>query len=312
MNNLLVLSPKAEKYVSLLKDRKLPDLNIFAATDSEGGRQFISECNIILGVPMSVAGILSDARRLVWVQSTYAGIESLCAPGLRTDYALTGVKGVFGPLMSEYVFTYILALERHIFEIRQNQAASAWKDIPYRSLNGLKLGICGLGSIGRHIARNATRFGMRVWGFKHAFDEVPDVERVYTPPAFYDFLAVPDYLVITLPLTTETKHLFNRDALKHMKPSAVLINIGRGPIVCEDDLVDALTDGAIRGAVLDVFEEEPLPPSSPLWDTPNAIITPHNAGVSYPEDIVEIFCDNYQRFMENRPLKFAVDFAKGY
>jgi phosphoglycerate dehydrogenase-like enzyme len=312
MNKLLVLSPKAEKYLPVLRERNLSGLEINAASDPEEAGPFIADANIILGVPTMVAGLLSDAGRLEWIQSTYAGVEALCKPDLRTDYLLTGVKGVFHVLMSEYVMAYILAMERHLFETRQNQFEKIWKDIPYRSLEGLIVGICGLGSIGQHIAKVASCFGMRVRGFKRSPGSVPNVEKVYTPPALKNFLAELDYLVITLPLTSETEHLFNTNVLRMMKPSAVLMNIGRGPIVVEADLIKALNDGTIGGAVLDVFDSEPLGKDSPFWDTPNVIISPHNAGVSVPGDVAEIFCNNYRRFLDKRPLKYMVDFEKGY
>jgi len=312
MNKLLVLTPNAGEYVTHLRRQDLADLEIFPAASFEEGRQLVADSNIILGKPMMVAELLSEAGRLVWVQSTFAGIESLCATGLRRDYLLTGVKGIFGPLMSEYVFAYILALERHLFEIRQSQIDNVWSDIPYRSLGGLTMGICGVGSIGQHIARTATHFGMRVLGFRRLPGDVENVEKVYTPPALHDFLKELDYFVVTLPHTSETKRLVNIDALQKMKPSAVLINVGRGAVIVESDLVRALRDGTIRGAILDVFDHEPLPRQSPLWDMSNVIVTPHNSAFSFPEDVVEIFCDNYRRFRENHPLKYLVDFGRGY
>ncbi len=313
MNKLLILTKKAKAYETLLRNRNLPDLELYPAESPDQGRRFIGDSNIILGVPMMVAELLAEAEQLLWVQSTYAGIESLCAPGLRTDYLLTGVKGVFGPLMSEYVFAYILAFERHLFEIRQNQKKSFWKDIPYRSLKGLTIGICGLGSIGLHIAETAFCFGMRVRGLRRSrVVDVPKTEKVYPSAELHDFLKALDYLVITLPDTFETRRLFTIDIIQKMKPSAVLINIGRGAVVVENDLIHALQTQTIRGAILDVFEDEPLSKTSPLWNMPNVIVTPHNAGISFPADIVKIFCDNYKRFLNKRPLKYAVDFKKGY
>jgi glyoxylate/hydroxypyruvate reductase A len=119
-------------------------------------------------------------------------------------------------------------------------------------------------------------------------------------------------VVITLPDTTETQGLFNAGALRSMKPDAVLINVGRGSVVVETDLIEALDQGRIRGAVMDVFEQEPLPDGSPLWGKSNAWITPHNSGTSYPPDIVKIFCDNYRRFVQGRELRYLIDFEKGY
>jgi len=144
--------------------------------------------------------------------------------------------------MSEYVFTYILALERNIFQTYENQKARLWQNMPYKSLKGTLLGICGLGSIGRHIALTGKRFGMDVWGYKRSYEELPEVDRVLTQTNFREFLAHPDYVVITLPHTPESFHLFDYGSFQAMKRSAVLINVGRGSVVLESALVQALEE----------------------------------------------------------------------
>jgi len=312
MNQLLILTRDAEEYFQLLQECELPDLEIVSCIHEDNAREALRNSNIALGEPAMIARVLDDARCLEWVQSTFAGVDPLCISGLRRDYILTGVKTVYGPTMSEYVFAYILALERHLFETRKNQGSKAWVQMPYRRLKGLTMGICGLGSIGTHVAQTAVYFGMRVVGFKRSPGEFPFVERVYTGSSFGEFLGLLDYLVLTLPRTGETTGLINSETLKKMKPSAVLINVGRGNAVVERDLVGAIKDQVIRGAVLDVFEEEPLPPDSPLWELPNVIITPHISAIDFPNDIVPIFYDNYRRFLEKRPLQYVVDFQRGY
>jgi len=312
MNRLLVLTEDNDDYGKLLKERGLPDIEIVIASDEGHVRESIRRSNIILGEPDMVAKVLDQAKCLQWVQSTYAGVEPLCEKNLRRDYVLTGVKDVFGPLMNQYVFAYILSLERHLFETRQNQENRAWIHIPYRSLVGLTLGICGLGSIGKHVAQTASHFGMRVVAYKKTPKELPYLERVYTGSSFEEFLGILDYLVLVLPHTVETTDLINSKTLEKMKASAVLINIGRGNVIVEPDLVRALKGSAIRAAVLDVFREEPLAAESALWALPNAFITPHNAAVSFPRDIIRIFYDNYQRFLEKQTLQYVIDFKKGY
>jgi phosphoglycerate dehydrogenase-like enzyme len=138
------------------------------------------------------------------------------------------------------------------------------------------------------------------------------VETVYTEENLAEFLAAPDYLVLTLPDTPETRHFIDSGALAMMKPSAVLINVGRGSIVNENDLITALQRQQIRAAVLDVFETEPLPGDSLLWELPNAYVTPHVAAASFPQDVVEIFVENYGRFTNGEPLKYLIDFERGY
>ena len=312
MNKLLILSPDSDEYALLIQQRELPELSLLSCNTIDQGISRVSECNIILGQPAWVKSILRPAGRLKWVQSTFAGVEALCSKDLRKDYILTGVKGVFGPLMSEYVFAYILALERQLLETYTNQKTKQWRVIPYRGLQGLTLGICGLGSVGRQIAATGKHFKMRVLAFKRTPEAGPPLEKVYTGRALGEFLGQLDYLVITLPLTSQTEHLFNYETLSRMKPTAVLINAGRGRVVAQEDLAQALRQGLIRGAVLDVFEKEPLPEESPLWEMPNILITPHNAAVSFPEDIVAIFADNYRRFIKKEKLRHIIDFKRGY
>jgi phosphoglycerate dehydrogenase-like enzyme len=311
-NRLLILSRDSEAFEELVKAAHLPGLGISSCDTAQEALQWVEGCNIILGEPRRVAPVLERARKLVWVQSTFAGVEVLVAPSMRSDYVLTGVKGVFGPIMSEYVFAYLLAWERHLFETRENQNQGIWKEIPYQRLENSLLGVCGMGSIGMQIARTAKQFGMKVWGYARSGKVKEGVDRVFDQTHFKEFLSGPDYIVVVLPSTPETFHLFDREAFLAMKDSSVLINVGRGDIVSEADLVRALEEGAIRGAVLDVFEEEPLPERSPLWNMPQVFITPHNAAPSFPEKIVEIFAENYQRFIRGEKLMHTVDFKSGY
>jgi phosphoglycerate dehydrogenase-like enzyme len=311
-NKLLILAQNSMQYAELIKTLDFADLELVACDSPEESMKYVKNCNIILGVPKLIAPILVALKKLQWVQSIFAGVEALVSPPQRTDYILTGVKGVFGPLMSEYVFAYILALERHIFEAYENQKKKVWEKIPYESLQGKLLGICGFGSIGRHIAQTAKHFGMKVWGYKRSYEEVSEGDCIFNGANFGEFLSNPDYIVITLPSTPETMHLFDYDAFHAMKRSSILISIGRGNVISETALVRALEEKLIRGAVLDVFEEEPLPEASPLWALPNVLITPHNSGFSFPENVVKIFAENYRRLVDNKPLKYMVDFERGY
>jgi len=312
MNKALILTHDSKELANLLEMRRLADLEFFPSNSAKEAIRLVDDCNIILGQPSLIAKVLSAAKSLKWVQSTFAGVDALCLPGLRTDYTLTSVKNIFGPLMSEYVFAYILSLERHLFEVRKNQLESNWKNTPYRSLQGLTLGVCGLGSIGRHIARTAIHFGMRVLGYKRTQGDVPVVEKTFVGNDLGVFVAELDYLVMVLPDTPQTKHLITYDVFAKMKPSCVFINVGRGNAVDDPGLIRAIVERLIRAAVLDVFDEEPLPVESPFWTMENVFVTPHIAAFSFPEDIVSIFCDNYERFRQNEPLHPIVDFNRGY
>jgi len=312
MNRLLIIAKNADQYARALEGRSLPDLDISTSDGSNLAGSTLRQANIILGAPSLVADRLAQAENLQWVQSSFAGIEPFFASGLRRDYILTGVKDVFGPLMSEYVFGYVLSLERNIFPARNHQKQQLWKSIPYRSLAGLTIGICGLGSIGRHIASTAAHFQMRVLGLSRSATQTPQVALTYEPSRINEFAQQLDYMVVALPHTPATKKMISAEVISHLPDSAVLINVGRGATVDQDALVAALRAGRLRGAVLDVFETEPLPAESPFWQLENAYITPHNSALSFPKDVADVFCSNYQRFCSKEPLQDVVDFKRGY
>lgn len=312
VNRLLILAAEAAKHTSLIRAADLPNLEITTACDAESAIKLVDGCNIVLGDPPLVAKVLALADRLEWVQSSWAGVDHLCREGMRQDYVLTGVKGVFGPLISEYVMAYLFAFERRLFSMRNNQLEQRWKPYPYRSSKEIRLGIVGLGSIGRALAKTASQFGIRVTGLNRTGKSCDEIDEVHTVEDLAGFLKPLDYVVLTLPATRQTRHFINADVLKLMKPSAVLINVGRGNSVNEADLVSALRDGVIGGAVLDVFETEPLDRESPLWSLPNVFITPHTAAVSFPGDVSSIFIGNYHRFIKREPLMHVIDFELGY
>lgn len=312
MNRLLILSTDAPEYLALIETAGLPRLEIEVATDVSSAAAKIATCNIVLGNPCMVKEVVASAEQLEWVQSTWAGVNRLCGEAARTDYLLTGVKDVFGPQMSEYIITYLFGIERQVFKTRNNQQAQKWQQLPYRHSRDITVGIVGLGSIGRHLARMLKHFGVRVTGLNRSGAPCNDVEQVYTQERISEFLADPDYLVMLLPDTPRTQNFINAERLAMMKPSVVLMNVGRGSTVNETDLVKALREGVIGGAVLDVFANEPLARDHPLWNMPNVFVTPHHAAFSFPEDNVKIFIDNYHRFLQREPLLHIVDFELGY
>lgn len=311
MNQLLILSPEAAAYQPLLAPYAL-NLQIHLASSAESLPDNMSEINLVIGDPPLLAPLLERLPKLTWVQSTFAGVNALCQPELRSDYLLTNLKGVFGPLMSEYVFAYILALERGLLRAHQQQIQQVWQPFPYRSLAGVKIGIAGLGNIGQHLASTAKHFSMYVKGLKTSSAVVPKVDELYTLPELATFLRDLDYLVITLPATARTYHLFNAAALAQLKPETVLINVGRGSVVDQVALTQSLKAKQLRAAVLDVFAEEPLAATDPLWSLDNVYLTPHQAAVSFPIDVVKIFVHNYQRFQQGQTLDYLIDFQKGY
>jgi phosphoglycerate dehydrogenase-like enzyme len=312
MNKLLILDDDASAYHAEITRLNLPEIEIVTAVNVPEAQKHTPSVNIIFGKPALVASIISETPRLQWVQSTFAGVEPLCKTGLPHNYILTGVKDLFGSLMSEYVFGYILARERSILATERNQKRKIWTRFKYRSLAEIVIGLVGLGSIGRNIALTARHFDMKVLGMKRTPGDVDFVDRLYLPTELDDFLPQLDYLVLILPDTAESRNFISLKELNVMKNSAILVNVGRGVTVNQKDLIAALDSKRIGGAILDVFEEEPLAPDNPLWSMENVMITPHNAAYSFPEQVTDIFFKNYLRFLDGSPLHCVVDFNSGY
>ncbi|MEZ5490183.1 MAG: D-2-hydroxyacid dehydrogenase [Gammaproteobacteria bacterium] len=266
---------------------------------------------IILGSPDYLTDLLETRPPVQWVQSTWAGVAPLLKLNFR-DYQLTGVKGIFGPQMAEYVFSYLLAHEIGIARRFREQQAHHWDDVESGSLRGKVLGIMGTGSIGRYLAKTALAFAMVPIGFNTRGASVEPFDEVYCRRSIQPFLARCDHLVSILPDTPATNNLLDAEAFARMKDTAVLINAGRGNLIDEKALCRALAEQQLAGAVLDVFRQEPLPPDSPLWDTPELKITGHIAAVSQPRDIVRLFAENYRLFNAGNELRYLVDFARGY
>jgi phosphoglycerate dehydrogenase-like enzyme len=303
MPKLLILSRAAEEYKRLLESAQLPELEL---TDEP------QTCDIILGEPKLVRGVLPELSILKWVQSIYAGVEPLVDPSQRRNYVLTNARGVFGELMSEYVFGYLLFFEKKILERMRTQQARQWQRPESGLLRGKTIGLLGVGSIGAHLAGTAKHFGLQVRGFTRESESCPDVDAYYHGDDLLTFADGLDYLVSVLPRTNDTNEIVDASLLKALPRHAIFINVGRGNAVDESALVDALNEGKIAAAVLDVFAKEPLPKDHPFWGTPNLYMTFHTSAISYPEDITRLFIENYELYLEGKPLKYAVDFERGY
>ena len=309
-HSLLILSRHADAYARLVDAAHLTDLAIASSADPDTVASLDAH-DLVLGEPSLIRKALPRLTALSWVQATWAGVEPLLDPALRRDYVLTNARGVFGSLMSEYVFAYLLAHERKIFEKRAAQEAGKWDPTHPGTLRGKQMGLLGVGSIGAALARTAKHFGMRVKGYTRASRGCPDVDAYFhgDRAAFAEEL---DYLVSTVPNTASTVRLVDAALLAALPPRAVFVNPGRGSVVDEAALADALQSGRLAGAVLDVFQQEPLPADHFLWRTPNVLITSHTAALSVPADIAPVFIDNYRRLVSGQTLRYQVDFEAGY
>jgi len=310
--HLLILSRRARDYERLVASADLPDLVITATADPADVAPRAAEFEIALGEPSLLRHLLPTLTSLRWIQATWAGVEPLLDPTLRRDYILTNARGVFGGLMSEYVFAYLLAHERHLLAKYRAQLEQKWDATPHGTLRGKQIGLLGVGTIGAALARTAKHFAMRVKGYTRESEASPDVDAYFHGDRLRDFAADLDYVVAVMPATARTRRLVDADFLRALPPRAVFVNPGRGGVVDEPALAEALEAGRLAGAVLDVFQQEPLPPEHVFWRTKNLLITSHTAALSIPEDIAPVFIDNYRRFRGDEPLQHRVDFEREY
>ena len=315
MHRLLILSRFASEYRRLIESAQLSDLAIVATSDPWEAAAVAASFDLAFGEPSLLRQVMPSLTAVRWIQSTWAGVEPLLDPALRRDYTLTNARGVFGEQVSEYVFAYLLAHERKIFEKRAAQGDSRWDQTPPSRLRGKQIGLLGVGTIGAALASTAKHFGMRVKGYTRASEDSADVDQYFHGPlanVAAAFASDLDYLVSVMPDTAATRHAIGPALLHALPPRCVFVNPGRGGVVDEAALSSALHDGRIAGAVLDVFETEPLPSDHVFWQMPNVLITSHTAALSAPPDIAPLFIDNYRRLLRGEPLRYRVDFGRGY
>lgn len=311
--SILVYHPEpgeAQAYARLIKQPRPPFSIAVCATPAEA-EPHAAEAEILYAWNFP-RQLLPRAKRLRWVQNMGAGVERFMVPELPRRVAVTRVAGIFGPWMAEYVLGWCLWSTQRTELFRSQQRERRWRQVDPLRLHGATLCVVGLGDIGRTIARAARGLGMLVSGVSQSGRKVSEVERAYRSRDIVKALPAADFVVLTVPLTPATRHLIGAPELAVMKPSAWLVNIARGPIVDEAALLEALSAKRLGGAVLDVFDEEPLPAGHPLWKLDNVVITPHISGPSTPGEIAPIFNDNLRRYLSGRPLRFQVVRKRGY
>jgi phosphoglycerate dehydrogenase-like enzyme len=266
---------------------------------------------------------IAAAKQLQWVHSPAAAVHQLMFPELvNSDIILTNAREVHGPVVAEHVIALIFALAKKIPDSVRLQQRHVWgqqilwDELPrIREVAGATVGIVGLGSIGRAVAKSAKALGMRVIAVReHPEKGSESADAVFGPAQIDELFRQADYVVLAAPVTETTKAIANAERLALMKTGACLINVGRGALVDEPALARALREKRIGGAALDVFPKEPLPVDSPLWDVPNLLITPHTAALTEKlwERHYSLFSENLQRYLSGSPLLAIVDKRKGY
>jgi phosphoglycerate dehydrogenase-like enzyme len=307
---LLVIAPPDFAPLELLR-REAPDVELIVGTEAEVLRPDAMRCEAVLVAPWYGSLLVDLWRELAnvrWIHALSAGVEFLPFDLLRrrSTIIVTNSRGLYADALGEFAIAAMLWFAKDLRRLVRNQAARTWERYTVERLSGKTAGIIGYGGIGRAIGARATALGMRVIGVgrRQAFGE----------PTIEDAMAQSDYVVLSAPLTPRTFRFISRQRIALMKPSAVLINVGRGKTVDEEALVEALQHGRIRGAALDVFEQEPLPPEHPLWTLDNVLISPHTADRTSDSHTraMQFFIENLRRFRAGEALENVVDTAEQY
>jgi phosphoglycerate dehydrogenase-like enzyme len=331
MNVLVgVISPAAawimpRHFVDRLR-RDFPQHTFLEAWDRDTLRSQLPQADVAF-TPFVDRDLFPSLARLRWVQSPAVGVGSLMFPALlASPVVVTSARGIRARSIAEHVIGVTIALARRLPAAMRAQMAHHWAQAELegsasgvRSLDGLRMGIVGLGSIGMEVVKLAAPFGIRVSGIRRKRENDPSplpasVDEVLSPDGLPQLLAKSDVVVLAVPHTPETKQLISRTEIDRMMRGAFLINIARGKLIDDSAVIEALRDGRLGGAALDVFTREPLEASSPYWDLPNVIITPHTAGAmqDYWTPLVALFSENLRRFEKGEPLLNVVDKIAGY
>jgi phosphoglycerate dehydrogenase-like enzyme len=284
-------------------------------------RALLDRAEVLFGVPgdsaEGLAEVANGLPRLRWVHATSAGAgeqvrKAELSPEALERVTITTSSGVHAVPLAEFAVLGLLAVAKELPRLVEDQRARAWPEVrqPLRELSGQTLFLIGLGEIGREVARLGKALGMRTVGFRRTQGPPPEwVDEVHGPERLTELAGRADAMVVSLPMTEQTAGLVDRATIERLPATCIFVNVGRGGVVDEPALVDALRDRRIAGAVLDVFATEPLPADSPLWTLPNVLVTPHAAALSARENerITELFTDNLRRYLGGEPLRNVVE-----
>ena len=314
--NLLLWTDGAEPYVNAITAAGLSDrvtVDVLSRKEQPSSAQLAqTEALLAWGAP---PGLLPRMPALRWAQALTAGVEGwLALPDLPASLTLTCARGTHRESMPENILGGLFYLTKPYAACVEDQKHSKWTRRVATPLTGQTLGILGLGAVGQDVARLANALGMTVIGTKRNPTPLPGLAEVLPPERTNEVLARSDFVVLLLPATPATENFINAERLSHMKPTAWLLNFGRGHLIADADLIAAVTGGKIAGAVLDVFRQEPLPAEHPFWGTDGIIVLPHIGGGHPTRDkiVARLFVDNLGRFLDGQQLKEVVDRAAGY
>lgn len=310
---ILVTHNAADHHLSAIQ-AAVPQAEIVVTRDEAEIAAHMPTAHVIWGSNY-LPELLPKCPNLAFIQVSSAGVDRLLQPELLAHpVQLINARGIHGTTIAEHVFLLMLSLARQLPAMQSAQKRHDWIRVTPQLLANKTLGIVGYGSIGQAIGQRAKAFGMRVLATRRNPEPDQWADEVWGNDRLHELLPLCDYVVLATPLTPETKHLIGAPELSLCKPSAALINIARGPVVDEPALIQALQDGTIAAAGLDVFYREPLAIDSPLWDMPQVIVTPHMAGhmPDYDDNVIDILVENLRRYLANQPLINVVDKKAGY
>ncbi|MBI3041876.1 MAG: D-2-hydroxyacid dehydrogenase [Betaproteobacteria bacterium] len=284
--------------------------------DGETLEDALKDAEIVIGLRSRLGRLAERAPRLKWLHATLAGVDRLFPlDWLPPGAVLTNNHGAHGVKAEQYMHMAYTMLNTRMAEIAVNQHARRWRQVFSPSIIGKTALVVGLGDLGQAAVRAAKKLGLRVVGVSRSGKRVPGVDTAHKGAALDRLLPAADYVVMAVPLTPDTRNLLNRARLDLLKPAAGVINIARAQVLDYDALAGKLGRGELTGAVVDVVDPEPLPPESPLWETPNLIITPHiscDDGEHYVDISLDLWFANFARFLEGKPLRNRVDPRRGY
>jgi phosphoglycerate dehydrogenase-like enzyme len=298
-----------------------PQIRVIVASDLETIQSTAPKAEILFYAatnPRLLTAALPIATRAQWIHSLWTGVEGILGPEVRQHPApLTNGRGVFRWPLADWVAAVMLHFAFDLGRVIRQQQQGVWQPVIGTLLEGRTLGIIGYGAIGSAAAERARTFGMRIAALRRRaklFVDDTHVDEAFAPENLKQLMAASDYVLVATPLTPETRGLVGEAAIAAMKSGAVLINVGRGPVIDESALVRALQSGALRGAALDVFAVEPLPSDHPFWTMPNVLLSPHTADrvEGFLTPAFDTFMDNLKRFLKDAPLANVVDKQAGY
>ncbi len=320
-NTVLVLANPTEPQLKMLTQLP-PETNLAVGNSLEAFENLAPDADVIFNWSLS-GSILRDVFQVCpgvqWVHTRSAGLDNVLFPELiDSPVPVTNGSGVFSPSLGEFALAAILYFAKDLRRMVRNQEAGRWEQFDITEIVGQTVGIVGYGDIGRAVATRVRSMGMRVLAAKRhgppLYNVDPLVSQIYGPDRLLEMLPQCDYIVVCAPLTPETKGMIGEAAFASMKSDAVVINVGRGPVIDEGAMVKALRDNRIKGAALDVFDREPLPDGHPLYGLRNVLLSPHSADHTpdWMDRAMQFFLDQFERFRTGEPLMNIVDKKLGY